>query len=144
MVLAAIRIRSAIEAPQSVKDTLYMLKLRQKFACCLYKHSPSILGMLEKAKAYIAYGEIDDDTLRELILKRGRKPGDKKLNDQEAEEVFKKIKEGKFDEAYKIIKPFFRLSPPKGGFKKTIKLMWPQGVLGNVGDEINKMIKRML
>jgi len=143
-IVAAVRIKGIADVPEKIRHTLDMLRLRKKFVCCIYKPTPSILGMLEKAKAYIAYGNINDEILKELILKRGRKPGDKKLNQKEVEKVFAMLKEGNFDEAYKIIKPFFRLSPPRGGFKKTTKLMWPQGVCGNVGEKINELIARMI
>lgn len=144
VLLAAIRIRGIPDVPVKIRTTLNLLRLRRKFVCCLYENKPSTLGMLEKSKAYIAYGNINDDVLKELIEKKGRKPGNKKLSKEEVEIVYKKIKEFNFKDAYTIIKPFFRLSPPKGGFKKTTKLLYPKGTVGNVGENINSLIKRML
>jgi len=43
------------------------------------------------------------------------------------------------------LKPYFRLTPPKGGFKRTTKRAWTDGgELGYRGDEINKLLRRMI
>ena len=39
---------------------------------------------------------------------------------------------------------YFALHPPVGGFKKSSKVAWPRGILGNQGKDINKMLERML
>jgi large subunit ribosomal protein L30 len=145
--IAAIRIRGRVGVPKEIEDTLYLLKLRKKFVCSLYPEDKIILGMLNKVKAYVAYGKINDDTLKALIEKRGRKEGNKRLSQEEVEKIFNEIKKGKklkeLEKEYGL-KPFFRLSPPKHGFKKSIKLLWPQGILGNIQEEINNLILRML
>ncbi|MEM1535405.1 MAG: 50S ribosomal protein L30 [Candidatus Pacearchaeota archaeon] len=142
--IVAIRIKGRVNVPREIRDTLHLLRLRKKFACSIYPEKKEILGMLEKASAYISYGKINEATLRALIEKRARKPGNKKLNPREVDDVVKMLTKEKFDEAFKLIKPFFRLSPPKGGFKKSTKLMWPRGIKGNIGGEINKLIERMI
>jgi len=53
--------------------------------------------------------------------------------------VIEEINDGKKS---KIIKPYFRLHPPRKGIKS--KLHYPKGVLGNHGEEINKLLERML
>jgi large subunit ribosomal protein L30 len=145
--IAAIRIRGRVGVSKEIEDTLYLLKLRKKFVCSLYPEDKTILGMLNKVKAYVAYGKINDDTLRALIEKRGRKEGNKRLSQEEVEKIFNEIKKGKklkeLEKEYGL-KPFFRLAPPKHGFKKSIKLLWPKGILGNIQEEINNLILRML
>lgn len=39
---------------------------------------------------------------------------------------------------------YFALHPPIGGLKKSSKLHFPKGVLGNHREEINKLLGRML
>jgi len=145
--IAAIRIRGRVGVPKEIEDTLYLLRLRRKFSCSLYHEDKIVNGMLEKVKAYIAYGKINEETLKVLIEKRGRKKGNRRLDKEEVEKILEEIKKGKkLKELEKEIgiKPFFRLSPPKKGFKKSIKLLWPKGILGNIGDEINNLILRMV
>lgn len=154
MLYAAIRIRGPAGVPKSIEDTLFMLRLRQKHCCVLLQPTSQNLGMLKKAKSYIAYGPINKETLIELLKKRGKLIGDKKLSDDAlvkhklnieklADMLIKNEIKPKELIRYSI-KPFFRLHPPRGGFKKSIKLEWPKGVLGNVGEYINELIKKML
>ncbi len=42
------------------------------------------------------------------------------------------------------LRPVFRLHPPKGGFKRTIKKPYPIGELGYRGRHINELIAKMI
>ncbi|MEM5872283.1 MAG: 50S ribosomal protein L30 [Candidatus Aenigmatarchaeota archaeon] len=139
---AVVRIRGLVGIKKEIKDTLAMLRLHRKMHCVLIKETESMKGMLQKVKDYVTWGEIDDKTLMELIKKRARKIGNKRLSEAEAEEVFKKIKE--IEKIPKEIKPVFRLTPPSKGFKNSIKQHYPKGELGYRGKAINELLKRMI
>ena len=139
---AVIRIRGSINMKKDIKDTLAMLRLSRKMHCVLIKENDVMKGMLQKVRNWITWGEVDDDTLKLLIVKRGRKIGEKKLTEQETEEVFKKVKENQ--KAPEEIKPVFRLTPPSKGFKESVKQHYPEGELGYRGKEINELLKRMI
>ena len=96
------------------------------------------MGMLEQVKFFVAYGNIDKETLAKLINARGQKVDGKKFN---AEEVAEELINGKSlsDLGFK---PFFRLHPPRGGIDS--KIQYPKGVLGNNKNDINKLVERML
>ena len=112
--LAIIRISGRVGLKEEVINTLDRLCLRKKYACIVIDEKPEIIGMVKKVRDYVAYGKIDEKTLEELKRKRG--------------------KEGK---------KFFSLHPPRGGIKSS-KLHFPKGVLGDNGDKINELIRRML
>ncbi|MEM5778504.1 MAG: 50S ribosomal protein L30 [Candidatus Aenigmatarchaeota archaeon] len=139
---AVIRIRGLVGIKKDIKDTLAMLRLHRKMHCVLLKETDSIKGMLQKVKDYVTWGEIEDEILKQLIKKRARKIGNKRLSEVEVEEVFKKVKE--IEKIPKEIKPIFRLTPPSKGFKKSIKQHYPKGELGYRGKAINELIKRMI
>jgi large subunit ribosomal protein L30 len=122
--LAVILIRGLVALDKPVKDTLFMLRLRKKHTCVILENTDSNKGMIRRVKDYVAFGEIDEDTLKELLSKRGKADPNN---------------EGK-------IKPFFELAPPKGGFeRKGIKKGFNMGgALGNRGSKINDLIMRML
>ncbi len=124
--IAVIRIRGSIRVKKAVNDTLNMLKLYKRNYCVVLAETPSILGMLQKVKDYITWGEINDETLKLLKEKRLEKTKDK---------------QGKVVE-----KTFFRLSPPRKGFeRKGTKVAFKVGgALGKRGDKINDLIKRMI
>ena len=139
---AAIRIRGSVDLKKDIEDTLAMLRLNRKMHCVLIKENDVMKGMLQKVRNWITWGEVDDEILKSLIRKRGRKLGDAKLNEQETEEIFKKIKET--EKIPEEIKPVFRLTPPSKGFKESIKQHYPKGELGYRGKEINELLKRMI
>lgn len=138
--LAAIRLRGGIGVRREIEDTLKLLGLRKKFSCCVVPEEKTYLGMLRKAKDYITYGEIDRETLKELIEKRfKRTPANlRKIgNAKSPEEILNKVLNEK-------ISLHFSLHPPRGGLK-SIKLAYKQGGdLGYRGKAINELIKRML
>jgi large subunit ribosomal protein L30 len=134
--IAAIRIRGQVGVRKDIKRTLELLKLNKKHHCIVVKENPSFIGMFEKCKDFITWGEISENILLELIKKRGRKPGNKKLTEEEALKFLEEIKSGKMQE-----KPF-RLSPPRKGFKNT-RLHYPKGDLGE-RKNIDDLIKRMM
>ena len=138
----AIRVRGGVKTRKDVKDTLKLLRLNRKMHSVVLKENGVNKGMLTKSRNWITWGEIDDSILKILIKKRGRKTGNKRLGEKEAEEIFNKIKsEEKIPEE---IKPVFRLTPPSKGFKGPIKQHYPKGELGYRGKEINKLAKRMI
>ncbi len=135
--IAIIRIRGVNSVRRKIEDTMTYLRLYRKNYCVVVKDSAAVRGMLQRAKDYITWGEIDEKTYSLLVEKRG--------------EEYKGRTEGyharKFVEVKgKKLKPYFRLSPPRGGFaRKGIK--WPVslgGVLGNRSEDIIKLIERMV
>ncbi len=150
MVFAVIRIRGRVGVRKDIADTLAMLRLHRKHHCVLVKPTPAMEGMLRKVKDYVTWGEISEKTLKYLLKKRGRKPGDKRLSDEEVENAFKAlIEDGNEKQPSRIlidlgIKPVFRLSPPSKGFKRKIKEYYPRGELGYRGEAINELLERMI
>src|SRR3989344_261515 len=114
--IAIIRIAGCVGLSKDINETFNRLRLRRKYSCAVLDDTRENLGMIHKVKDFIAFGEIDDETLKELVAKRKTK-----------------------------IKNFFRLHPARGGidskkhFGETKK-----GVLGNNKDKINDLIRRML
>jgi len=70
--------------------------------------------------------------------------GTQKSEISDVEEIAKEFLESKTDKKLENfgVKPFFRLHPPRGGFNS--KLRFPKGILGNHGEKINELIRRML
>ena len=122
--VAAVRIRGPVNTDTPIRDTIKMLNLHRKNYCSVYKSSPSIIGMLKKAKDYITFGEISAELYEKLKKERGEKdPRDSSK-----------------------LKPFFRLSPPKGGFeRKGVKVSFVAGgALGDRKEKMGELIERML
>jgi large subunit ribosomal protein L30 len=140
-----VRIRGLVDVNVNVEKTLNLLRLRKKHSCVIVDETKETMGMIKKVQHYIAYGKINEETLKLLIMKRGRLPGDKPIvaGGKELDMIIKEFSEGKKTLKELGLKPFFRLHPPRKGFKKSIKLSYPQGVLGN-NPKINEIVKEML
>jgi len=139
---AIIRIRGMVKIPEEMENTLSnRLLLRRKFACVVIEDTKENHGMIKKIENLVAYGDISDETLKKLIEVRGQII-DKKKAKPSADSVVKGLKDNKKLQEFNL-KPFFRLHPPRGGLKSS-KDHFPAGILGNHGNEINKLIERML
>lgn len=155
---AVIRLRGIPDTPYDIEYTLKLLRLHEKFHCTLiYSNNSGIENMLLKVKDWITWGEIDKETLIELLKRRGRLPGNKPLTDGYVktklklpggiEELADRLLKGelKINKLTNLIKPVFRLRPPKGGFKGTIKKPFGAGgETGYRGEKINELLKKMI
>jgi large subunit ribosomal protein L30 len=151
--LAVVRIRGGIKARSETNRVLKMLSLTRVNHCVIVDDDPPTIGMLQKAKDYITWGEIKPETLENLLRKRGRLEGDKHLTDEivKSQTKFSSIKEfatavcdGKAElKAIAQLKKVFRLHPPRKGFKSTKRPVMDFGDLGYRGERINELILRM-
>jgi len=135
--LAVIRVRGINSVRRDITDTLTSLRLYRKNFCVILKDSPAVRGMLQKAKDYITWGEVDDKTFTLLVEKRSE-PYAGRTESYHARK-FMEVKGKK-------IKPYFRLHPPLGGFERKgiKKAVSVGGALGYRGEKINKMLQRMV
>lgn len=148
-----VRIRGQADVPHWATNTLKLLKLDKKFRATIIPAKENTLGMLNKIKHYISWQEIDISTTKELLDKKGRKSGYKKITTEDLSEIgFKTIDElasslteGKSSlSKLKPLKPWFALAPPKHGFKRSTKKLYGQkGVLGH-NKELVTLVKRMM
>ena len=148
-----LRIRGQADIPYWATTTLKLLKLDKKFRATIIPAKENTLGMLKKIQHYISWQEIDVSTTKELLDKKGRKTGYKKITSEDLSEIgFKtiddlasSITEGKSSlSKLKPLKPWFALAPPKHGFKRSTKRLYNQkGVLGH-NKELTTLIRRMM
>ncbi len=139
--IALIRIKGEVNIDPRIKETLYRVRLRRKYSCVVIKPDHVNTGVIKKLASFVAYGEINDETLHKLIEKRGKLIDKNKKVD--VKKVVDEIKKGKKLEDLNI-KPFFRLHPPRGGIDSAKHFGIKKGVLGNNREHINKLIERML
>jgi len=156
--LAVIRVRGKVHLRGDISDTMKLLNLTRVNHCVVVDNRVQYLGMINKAKDYITWGEIDAKIMNKLLSKRGMLTGNKKLTDDyiskneninynSIEELSTGIVD--FNAEFKDVpdlKPVFRLRPPKkgydrGGIKHPYSL---GGALGYRGEKINELLERMI
>ncbi len=144
MKFAVVRIRGIRSLKPKIKKTLELLRLNRPNHCVLVDDSKPSMGMLNTVRDYVAFGEINEETLFKLMYKRGKK-GSKKLSSisekEKIKEAAKGILEGKMKLA-DVADPLFMLHPPRKGYKNT-KKAYPLGSLGK-HDDINTLLRRMM
>ncbi|MGC8849667.1 MAG: 50S ribosomal protein L30 [Candidatus Bathyarchaeia archaeon] len=156
--LVAVRLRGTARINPELQKTLDSLRLKSKYNAVLLHETSSVKGMLQRAKDHITWGEVDADTILQLLQLRGRTTGNRRIDDGYVKEKFpgygsmEKLAEAiasweiPLERLWEAeIKPVFRLHPPKGGFKKTIKRPYGSGgELGYRGPDIKNLIEKMI
>ena len=148
-----VRMKGQVDVPGWAITTLKLLKLERKFRATIIPAKENTLGMLNKVKHYVSWQEVETSTVKELLDKKGRKEGYKKITPEDLSEIgFKSmddlansLAEGKVSlTKLKPLKPWFALAPPKKGFKKSTKKLYGQkGILGN-NKELGTLVQRMI
>jgi len=137
--IIVIRIKGMVEIAPKVKETLFRMRLRRKYAAILLKPTTENMKLLKKVRNHVAYGDLSKETLSKLIEARGQ-PIDK-TKPVNVKAVLEQLDKG----SNLSIKPFFRLHPARGGIdsKKHFGVS-KKAVLGDNKDKINDLVERML
>lgn len=152
---AIIRVRGPVKVNEKIEDTMKLLHLTRSNHCVIYKEDKKIKGMVHKIRNMTTFGEIDKETLKKMLLKRGfvynekgklLKFKDHFTDEKKVDKIIDDILESKAKLSDFSIKPVFRLRPPRKGYdRKGIKKTFKEGgVLGYRGAEINKLLNKMI
>src|SRR5207248_5463832 len=133
--------KGTVNTPYWARTTLDLLHLDKRFRATIIPAKDNTKGMLDNIKHYVSWQEIDVPTTKELLEKKARKEGYKKLTTediaklgfQSTDDLAQSLVEGTATlSKLKTVKPWFALSPPRGGFKRKTKKMYGEGgILGN-------------
>jgi len=138
--IAILLIRGMTDMTQPMLKTLELLHLSRKNQVVVIADNPVSRGMANKVKDFVTWGEINAETFKELVQKRGEEYLGR-LQDSKGTYDYNVVKiEGK------VYKPYFRLNPPRKGFgRKGIKIAFSVGgALGYRGAKINDLLMRMI
>ncbi|MDH4213149.1 MAG: 50S ribosomal protein L30 [Candidatus Thorarchaeota archaeon] len=154
-VILAIRIRGQVRVRPQIEDTLNKLLLGRLHQARLIKATPSLEGMIAKAKDYITWGVPSEEVIEKLLIKRGRITGNAHLTDSYVKKnsnhssvkaLAKAIAAGEASVSdVEGLKPVFRLTPPTKGFKgKRNVPVNMGGITGDRGEGISELALRMI
>ena len=148
-----VRISGQADVPYWAVTTMKLLKLEKKYRATIIPEKDNTTGMLRKIQHYVSWQEIDIETVKELLDKKARKSGYKKVTNEDItsigftsiDELATSLAEGKTSlSKLKPLKPWFALDPPRHGFKRSTKKLYGQkGVLG-YNKELSVSVKRMM
>lgn len=152
-VYAVVRLRGVPRVRGDIRDTLRMMRLQRANHCVLVPER--MLGMVHKAKDFVAYGPVGAVAIEELLRKRGRVAGQRRLTDAWVKEHTKfeditdlaiALASGKTGLGeVEGLQPLFRLHPPRRGLmgRGTKGPVHDGGALGNWGERITELLEKM-
>ena len=152
--LAVIRIRGETGIRPQPQKTTELLRLHKINHLVLVEDNESFRSMLQTAKDYLTWGEIEEATVEALLqnraLMKGRKPlSEENLSELAGYKTFKTLAKAlvsgkkKYSDIKDIV-PVIRLNPPRGGYEAIRKNFAQGGSSGYRGKEINTLIMKMI
>jgi large subunit ribosomal protein L30 len=148
-----VNLHGSINSSAPVRKSLNALWVAKKFSASVVTDDPQTVGMLKLCKDYIAWCPLEEGLLTDLLKKRGMVSSSRAL-DQDSlkamgykkhEELAEKmLKDQVRLSAVEGVLPFFRLAPPRGGFKISMRRQSTErGVLGN-NPKLDGIVRRMI
>lgn len=148
-----VNLRGKIDSTTAVRKALVEMKVERKFSATVLPDDGQTLGMLKACKEYLAWSPVDARLLASLLKARGMVSESRKLDGEALKALgFKKyeefaekiVKQGARLSAHAGIRPFFRLSPPRGGFKLSSRRQASEkGILGS-NPRLTELVGRMV
>jgi large subunit ribosomal protein L30 len=144
--------RGTVNVPYWADTTLESLNLAKKFRATIVPESTEYSGMLNRVRQLVAWCRVDNETVKALLDKKGRKTASQVLKESDIPKEYSnldKLADDIVNDAVVFsklegIKPWFALNPPRGGFKKSVKKQTTQnGILGE-NNSLIELVKKMM
>jgi len=151
--IVVVNLHGLINTPAGPRETLIELGNGKRFAATVVRDDPSTMGALELCKEYVAWCPIDAELLTSMLRARGRVSNSRPLGDEalktigakdHAELASRMIREGSRLSSLEGVKPFFALSPPRGGLKRSSRRQYRQGGVLGENPKLPEILRRML
>jgi len=144
-----------INVPRATRETLVQLGLGRRFSAVVVGDDPVSKGSVHLCKDYVAWAPIDEELLTAILKSKGKVSNSRVLDDEALKamgfkshaELAKAIINGKETgtlSQVKGLKPFFGLSPPKGGFKRSSRRQFRQGGILGENPKLPEIVRRMI
>jgi len=153
--LLVVNLHGQINVPRGTRETLIQLGIGKRFAAAVVGDDPVSKGSVHLCKDYVAWAPLDSDLLTALLQSRGRVSNSKTLDDEALKDLgFKAyadlaqaIIKGETTDtlsSVKGLKPFFGLSPPRGGFKRSSRRQFREGGILGENPMLPEIVRRMI
>ena len=151
--LLVVNLHGQINSAAPVRKALTELWVAKKFSASVVTDDVPTVGMLRLCKDYVAWCPLEEGLLTDLLKKRGMVSSTKSLDQgslkalgyKKHEDLAEKmVKDQVRLSAVKGILPYFRLAPPKGGFKISLRRQATErGMLGR-NPKLDAVVRRMI
>ena len=150
--LLVVNLRGMVNTRTPVRSTLEQLSIARRFNATIIQDNKVHRGMLNLAKDHVAWCKLDGAIAEKLLRDRGEKSTGSRIEESQLGKEFtsfaalaKALESGKVRLAsLRVIRPFFRLSPPKGGFKRSTRRQYGEGGILGYNKELPLIVEKMI
>ncbi len=150
--LLVVNLRGLVNTRAPVRTTLDQLRVGRRFNATIVPDDNVHRGMLNLAKEHVAWCKLDAEIAEKLLKARSEKSTGTRVSEAELgkdHSSFGEIAKGLENGSLKLksiaeIRPFFRLSPPRGGFKRSIRRQYRDGGILGPNEDLPKIVEKML
>lgn len=153
--ILVVNLHGLINVPRATRETLIQLGIGRKFAAAVVGDDPVSKGEVHRCKDYVAWAPLDSELLTALLQTRGRVSNQRSLDGEALKAMGYKthadLAQAIIDvettdtlSSVKGLKPFFGLSPPKGGFRRSSRRQFRQGGILGDNPQLPEIVRRML
>ncbi len=153
--LLVVNLHGLINVPRGTRETLIQLGIGKRFAAAVVGDDPISKGEVHLCKDYVAWAPLDAELLTSLLQSRGRVSSSKTLDEEQLKamgyktyaDLAQAIIKGETSStlsAVKGLKPFFGLSPPRGGFKRSSRRQFREGGILGENPKLPEIVRRMI
>jgi large subunit ribosomal protein L30 len=153
--LLVVNLHGLINVPTGTRATLIQLGIGRRFAAAVVGDDEVSKGSVHLCKDYVAWSPLDSDLLTALLKSRGRVSNSKTLDDEALKalgfktyaDLAQAIIKGETTDtlsSVKGMKPFFGLSPPRGGFKRSSRRQFREGGILGENPLLPEIVRRMI
>ena len=151
--LLVVNLRGMVNTRRPVRETLEQLRVVKRFNATIVPDNEVYRGMLNAAKEHVAWCALDATTAESLLSKRaevstGTKATEANLKGKKYtsfSELASALASGEASlEEGLGFRLFFRLSPPRGGFKRSIRRQFGEGGILGPNRELPKLVEQMV
>ena len=153
--LIVVNLHGLINVPRGTRETLIQLGIGKRFAATVVGDDPVSKGSVHLCKDYVAWAPLDAELLTSLLTSRGRVSNSKTLDDEALKalgykthaDLAQAIIKGETTDTLSSVgglKPFFGLSPPRGGFKRSSRRAFREGGILGENPLLPEIVRRMI
>jgi large subunit ribosomal protein L30 len=150
--LLVVNLRGLVNTRAPVRTTLDQLKVARRFNATIVPNDEVHHGMLNLAKEHLAWCELNAETAEKLLKMRSERSSGNRVSESEISkehgsfhDIASQLEAGDIKlNSIAGIRPFFRLSPPRGGFKGSIRRQYRDGGILGPNEELPALVEKML
>jgi len=150
--LLVVNLRGLVNTRAPVRTTLEQLKVGRRFNATIVPNDAVHQGMLHLAKEHVAWCPLNASIAEKLLETKSEKSTGNRVPANEFPkelgtlgEIASALESGNIKlNSIEAIRPFFRLSPPRGGFKRSIRRQYRDGGILGPNEELSLLVERMI